>query len=440
MEIDTSMNDFASRQGARPGLRRLLGLSLIVPALFAGCDYFDVVNPGPVDDDVLNDRTAHMALVNGAALALSDAVATTAFTTGAITREIFPGGSTGVFGITPQQQQGVLLYDDGHTNWTSHQRARGIAENGFARFEDNIAPDPISGYEPAGRIALWAGYAYRVLGENWCEFTVDGGPALPASDALTRAEQWFTTALQIGTNLDNAEIRDAALAGRAQVRVDLGDWTGAVADAQQVPVDFAFSLSYNNLSREQGNYIFWAGSNNPFRSYTVWRTPYESYYLESGDPRVAWTDTGMTGDAAVMDLGRVPFYRQEKYTEEASPIRLASGREMRLIVAESLLRDGDVPGALGVVNELRSAVGVDPVAASSLDDAWTIFKRERGIELWLEGRRMGDLRRWEAAGTPGALDELEVPGDASRLSINQTLCYAIPISERETNSNIPTSP
>lgn len=434
------MIDNPSRRSAGLAWRRLLGFSLVIPALLGGCDYFDVINPGPVDDDVLNDPTAHMALVNGAALALSDAVNTTSFTTGAITREIFPGGSTGVFGITPQQQQGVLLYDDGHTNWTSHQRARAMAENGYARFAENIAPDPILGYEPAGRIALWAGYAYRVLGENWCAITIDGGPALPSSDALTRAEQWFTTALEIGTNLNNAQIRHAALAGRAQVRVGLGNWTGAVADAEAVPIGFTFSLTYNNLSREQGNYVYWAGSNNPFRSYTVWRTPYESYYQETGDPRVAWTDTGMTGDAAVMDLGRVPFYRQEKYTDEESPIRLASGREMRLIVAESLLRDGDHTGALEIINELRSAVGVSPVSAASLEEAWTVLKRERGVELWLEGRRMGDLRRWQATNTPGALHELETPGDASRLSVNQTLCYDIPIGERQTNPNIPNTP
>lgn len=43
------------------------------------------------------------------------------------------------------------------------------------------------------------------------------------------------------------------------------------------------------------------------------------------------------------------------------------------------------------INALRVAVG--PVGPSSLEEAWTRFERERGFELWLEGRGLGDLYR-----------------------------------------------
>jgi hypothetical protein len=80
---------------------------------------------------------------------------------------------------------------------------------------------------------------------------------------------------------------------------------------------------------------------------------------------------------------------------------------------------------------------LDPWVATNLTEAWGYLKQERGIELWLEVRRMNDLRRWEANGTPGALDPLEDPSNpATFLDPNQTLCVPISQSERETNPNI----
>ncbi|MQA89397.1 MAG: RagB/SusD family nutrient uptake outer membrane protein [Gemmatimonas sp.] len=146
-----------------------------------------------------------------------------------------------------------------------------------------------------------------------------------------------------------------------------------------------------------------------------------------------------TGDAAVLHLGRVPWYRQNKYPGRDAPINLASGREMRLIEAESLLRSGNWEGALTLVNSLRSETGVEPRMAASSEDAWTHLKRERGIELWLEARRMYDVRRWLAEDTPGiTLDILETANGVmsdSHLE-EQAVCFPIPDAERETNPNI----
>lgn len=418
----------------RAGLLQLLLPLALLPA--GACDYFEVTNPGPVQDKFLDDRAAHPAVVNGTVRALQDALNNVAYTTAAVTRELFPAGSTSSFGITPRQQQGILGFDDEHTGWLSHQRARALAEAGYERFKESIDPEPIEHYEPAGQIALWAGYAYRLLGENWCELTIDGGPAIPSSEALKRAETWFTTALQTAQNLNRTELATAALAGRASVRAGLGDWSGATADAAQVPTDFIFNMRYFDLDTDQTNRIFWAGAGTPYKAHTVWRTVYQEYYLETGDPRVAWIDTGTNGDAAVMDLGRVPFYSQQKYATRTAPIRLSSGREMRLLEAEALLISGNWEEAMAIINTLRQATGVAVVGAATPEEAWTRLKRERGIELWLEGRRLHDLRRWKAGNTPGVLHELELPGEASRLSANQSLCYEIPKSERETNKNL----
>ncbi|MDP2954801.1 MAG: RagB/SusD family nutrient uptake outer membrane protein, partial [Longimicrobiales bacterium] len=96
-----------------------------------------------------------------------------------------------------------------------------------------------------------------------------------------------------------------------------------------------------------------------------------------------------------------------------------------------------------ILNARRAALtpAQPPLAPANITEAWTMFKRERGIELWLEGRRLGDLFRWKATNTPGALHELEQPGGTkSYLAADQSLCYPISKFEREANANISDNP
>jgi hypothetical protein len=98
---------------------------------------------------------------------------------------------------------------------------------------------------------------------------------------------------------------------------------------------------------------------------------------------------------------------------------------MRLIVAESLLRSGDWEGALSAINQLRSEVGVIPWTATNSTEAWVALKRERGIELWLEGRRLGDLGRWITEKIPGNVEDMT----------GRNTCFPIGQTEREANPN-----
>lgn len=123
----------------------------------------------------------------------------------------------------------------------------------------------------------------------------------------------------------------------------------------------------------------------------------------------------------------IPLQVQQKYTSRNDPLRLVSGREMRLIVAESRLRSGDIEGAVSAINEVRLFADVEPVTADDLVAAWTVLKRERGIELWLEGRRLGDLRRWVSEAAPGEAEDMS----------GRDTCFPIGTTEVDTNPNIP---
>ena len=239
-----------------------------------------------------------------------------------------------------------------------------------------------------------------------------------------------------GTAATIATQATAAYAGRAAVRVFLGKWAEATADAAQVPIGMVYNLPYFNIGDDnQRNRIAWAIGNTPYRAHTNWNTWYYDYKVATSDPRVPIRVTTLQGDAAIECCGRVPFYPEDKFSTSASPIRLSSGREMRLIEAEAKLRNNDVAGAVTSINLVRTnAAATPPVTATTATEAWRLLKRERGIELWLESRRLGDLRRWKADNTPGALDPLEVPGAASHLA-KQDLCFPISRSERQTNPN-----
>jgi hypothetical protein len=129
-----------------------------------------------------------------------------------------------------------------------------------------------------------------------------------------------------------------------------------------------------------------------------------------------------------------------KYPNSDSAIPLSKGSEMRLIEAEAMLNDGDWQGAMDKINALRTAAGVPDATAASATEAWTALKRERAIVLWLEARRLFDLRRWAANGTPGDLDPLEVPGASDQVGSHlsrQDKCFPIPPTEQDTNPNVP---
>lgn len=463
-----------TQNGPRGLAPRGLALAALgVSTALAGCS-FDVTNPGPVEDDFLNRVEAHAAVIAGTARMFADGLDNIAMTGAAVSRELFPSGSTGSFGISNFQQEGFLFYDDTHVAWTEQQRARFMAEDAFRRFGESEEVD-VNSYDLAAEAALLAGYANRLLGENFCEAvlpTEDGtsSGALPYTAFLERAEDWFTQAITIATAADATDIASAARAGRASIRVGLGDWTGAVSDAQAVPDGFVFQAGYNQLDSEQFNRLYWAGAAQPYRSVSAWNTQWEEYYATTGDPRVSWfwrdADTGETfdafefglpaneadagaGDAAVsvvedsLPNGLVPHFVQTKYPQEASNINLSSKWEMNLIEAEAQLRNGNVAPAIELMNLRRADLGIDLLdsAGLALDDAWTLLRRERGIELWMEARRMWDLRRWEMDNTPGELHFLEDKNDPrSFLRADQTLCYPIPRAEREANPALPLNP
>ncbi|WP_396201772.1 RagB/SusD family nutrient uptake outer membrane protein [Gemmatimonas sp.] len=403
---------------------------LCLLAGLSGCA-LDAVNPGPIRAEALNTPSALSSLVNGSGRDLAESINWVAYTGGAATREIFPAGSTAAFGISVLHQNGKLVDNDGDVYWNNAQRARWTSEDAVTRIKTVLGTASANSTTLAQAL-VWAAFSNRHLGENFCEGVINGGAPGPYTVYLERAEANFTEAITVATAANNANLVSAATAGRASVRLLRNNTAGAATDAATVVSTFAYRMPYYQNELDQYNRIFWASANQPYRAHTVWNTYIETHRRATRDPRVPYDSslTILVGDAAVGALGRVRWYFQTKYPTLTSPINLATGWEMRLIEAESKLIAGDVAGALTSINGRRTALALAPVTAANATEAWAALKKERGIELWLEGRRLGDLRRWAALARPGALDpKEEIPG--------RDLCFATPLSEKQTNLNFP---
>ena len=404
----------ATHKKNKQTVRRRIGgvlLSFATIGIVTSCNT-DITNPGGAQDAFLDSLSAHNALVTGTMRSFAEAMENIGYWGAAMTFEINPAGSTGSYGIESYIQAGNFEPDD-TGDWNAVGEARWTAEDAVKRFrrvlanEDGVltAPPAPGAYAPIARALTWGGFANRLLGENFCQVVFDSSGLLPHTAALQRADSLFAEAVPIATAAGDDDYVNAAHAGRASVLAylatyGLATWAAAAAEAAMVPDDFVFTSPRSAQSSGQYNWFFWANGNEPYRAHTVWGT----YWENMADPRTSYrvaTDT--VGDAGVTKFGgNVPWYPQMKFDEKGSEVNVASGWEMRLIRAEAALAANDLVEAATQMNVRRAGLALADVGPfATLADGYTALKTERAAELWLEARRMGDIRRWHENNIPG---------------------------------------
>ncbi len=407
-----------------PRIARLASAAVGLLA-FAGCNFFDVSNPGPIADEDLNEPAAMVGLTTGMAFDLSRAMDAVTQEAAIMADELYHGGSYTDEGL---YNRGIIRFD-GLTNtlWGNMQRARWVAESGIERMKTVL--DTAYDTSPlAARANIYAGLSNRLLGETVCEAVIDGGPAEDSKVHFPRAEAQFTEAIRIANGLTGA-LKDSLLrvayGGRASVRAWQGKWAEAAADAALVPTSYVFVAPFSTNTTDENNDLVFETTTRS--EYTVFNTQWAQN--PKADARVPW-DTVRTssGALAVGQDGRTTFFRQRKYTTLASDIPLVKGTEMLILRAEAALRNNDVAGAMTLINQERAfyntaAAPLPPLTATTVAQAWPILQKERGAVTWLESRRFWDLRRWLT----------EPPPIQNNYLANRDKC--IPISQNEVNSN-----
>jgi hypothetical protein len=407
-------------------MTRLYGVAALAALLPLGaCDgLLQVDAPGNISDDDLNRRSAVAGLVVGMSRDLTVGLDRTLWFLAYGAGELFDSGSYG-YG---EFARGQWDEEDVDGFWARMQQPRWVAENGIQRMEEEIFADNPAAFANSPLVArahFFAGITNRYLGENVCEAVFDGGPAEPFTNHFTRAESYFTRAIEIAGAAGATDLVHASYGGRASVRAWQGDWAGAVSDAQQVPVDFVYEAIFSTPS---------PSNDLQYETYsryehTVYNTEFENH---PDDARAPWRIVyNADGSVATGANGTTPAYQQMKYQERDSDVPLVKGTEMLVLRAEAALRNDDIPGAYLLLNEAREFYGMTPLTpAATLDEAWATLRFERGATNWLEGRRLWDHRRWFAETGPAHDDFLAGDGEARKA------CVPISDEERRTNPNL----
>lgn len=392
----------------------------IVAALTLGAcsDFLTVENPGPIEDAKLQTAEAVPGFVVGMSGDLSNALDEIIRITAIVTDELAHGGSYTGEGLW---FRGIINPEDINGQWALMQRARWVSESGIKRMKAlpnySYDTDPL-----AARANLLAGFSNRLLGENVCRAVIEDMPAQSDSVHFQRAEAYFTEALRIAAARNVIDVTRAAYGGRASVRASLGDWTGAVADAAMVPSSFVYVSPYSTNSQRESNSV--VQETYVRREFTVFGTQWDKVF---GDPRVPWDTIYTTAAKTAIQKGqngRTNHFRQRKYVDLGADVPLTKGAEMLMLRAEAALRTGNILAAFVLINQQRAVYNLPVlVAPATLTAAWQTLQKEYGAVIWIEARRLWQLRRWTVDAGPARTDVL-----AGRAK-------CIPISLEEMQSN-----
>lgn len=230
------------------------------------------------------------------------------------------------------------------------------------------------------------------------------------------------------------------------------NWQKAVEHAAYVPTDFVeVTIHDPNVEINELWDITWDNDDVTLYSEADASRPggflgVPATFQWAGDPRVQIQDclVNRTGCARTRSEGeRFPMWVPVKYPDRGADDEMVTGTEMRLIEAEeALVQRQDFTTFYNKIDEARAFHGAPPAERINVmgamewpnaeDDAMSILDRERYLDLWMEGRRLFDLYRWDhpfLTGNYGLIQRHDdLLGATSRAG-------CMPIAESECNLN-----
>ncbi len=306
--------------------------------------------------------------------------------------------------------------------------ARYQAEDIFAKLSAWTDAEVSGRTNLMAQVRAYGAYSYLLMGETFCQVAFDGkAPEAPAA-ALAKAEAQFAEAITLATTAGNTDMVNMARVGLARAKMDLKKWSEAATAAALVPVGYEKMADRGaETSRRYNKFYFFMTDGGYFTVATELRAT-ANPQSPSYDPRYDIADAGKGAFTP-----QIRLWYTKKYPSLGTPIRLASGREAQLILAEAKTYPGsqlDVAGALAILNGRRGQLGLSLIPAST--DPVVVRNaviRERRAELSFEGgHRTNDLLRY-ALPWKGANGSTKITNEFDGRAYGATTCWPLPTKE-----------
>ena len=332
-------------------------------------------------------------------------------------RTIPTSGEYGTNDCTSQQIPGV---------YTTLSVARASADTILAKLEGWTDEEVPNRTKLIGQSAAYAGYSLLLLGEGMCSAAINIGPEMTPPELFAEAKSRFDKAIDAATAAGDQTTLHFAQLGRARAYLDLGDLANAATDAAEIPEGFVVSVNTDAADVRRQNLVYIHLTQGGFSSVDP---SFRNVMWDSvPDPRVATTDMGVKGTD-----GHTQLWAANKYATITAPMPVAKWAEAQLILAEAAVAANQLSDAESIINALHTRAGIPVYDATgaSQEEVMAQVIEERRRELFLEGHRLGDIRRYELPLVPA-------PGSTyiNGGSYGDQRCFPLPDVERIHNPNI----
>jgi starch-binding outer membrane protein, SusD/RagB family len=415
-------------------------IALVASLATAACgDVFSLKqsNPGSLTADAVYQPANAQLLVNGAIADFECAVARYVVNSGLFMDELHDViAGSGNYDIDKRNLFTTSPYAGGCGGvqtpgyYTAFSTARGVADEAYKRLEGWTDSEVQNRTRLMGQMAAYGGYSLILLAEGMCTAAIDLSPEMTPAQLFAEAVLRFDKAVTAATTANDQTTLNFARLGRARAQRGAGNIAAAGTDAALVPANFLVATSADAVNARRQNMVFvhtvlnfYSSVDSSFRNLTLNGAP---------DPRVQVVNSGRFGTQTA--AGQV--WQALKYPAVTTPMPIARYAEAQLIVAEARVTAGDLTGAATAINNARNSgrTGMPQFSAAGLTGAQVLDQiiEERRRELFLEGHRLGDIRKYNLPLRPATGTPYTIGGG----TYGDQRCFPLPDIERNNNPNI----